>query len=109
MTPATADPPRLLLSKNTAACRTTAGTTELVRGRVVEVPQPYPYHGYVCMNIGRVVDAFVRARKLGRVMTNDSGVITERGPDTVRGADVCFYSFARIPPGPFPEGQLPRL
>jgi Uma2 family endonuclease len=28
---------------------------------------------------------------------NDSGVVTERGPDTVRGADVCFYSHERWP------------
>ncbi len=39
----------------------------------------------------------------GRVLCNDSGVITERGPDTVRGADVSFYSYAKIPKGPLPK------
>ena len=30
---------------------------------------------------------------LGHVLSNDSGVITERDPDTVRGADISFYSY----------------
>ena len=42
---------------------------------------------------------FVEEHDLGRVMSNDSGVITERDPDTVRGADVAYYSYARLPEG----------
>ena len=37
---------------------------------------------------------------------NDSGVITERDPDTVRGADVAFYSYAKVPKGPLPNEYL---
>jgi Uma2 family endonuclease len=36
-------------------------------------------------------------------MGNDSGVVTHRDPDTVRGADVMFYSYARLPRGPLPK------
>ena len=36
---------------------------------------------------------------LGRVVTNDSGIVTQRDPDTVRGADVAYYSYARLPKG----------
>ena len=36
-------------------------------------------------------------------MTNDSGVVTERAPDTLRGADVCYYSYSRLPAGPLPR------
>ena len=32
--------------------------------------------------------------------------MTERGPDTVRGADVSFYSYARTAKGPLPDGYL---
>src|SRR5262249_17022218 len=32
-----------------------------------------------------------------------SGVVTERDPDSMRGADVAFYSYSRIPKGPFPQ------
>jgi Uma2 family endonuclease len=77
--------------------------TELVRGRVVEMNPPYPFHGFVC---GQVYDAlrdFVKPKNLGRVLPNDSGVVTERDPGTVRGADVCYYSYTRLPQGPMPE------
>ena len=40
------------------------------------------------------------------MLTNDSGVVTERGPDTVRGADVAYYSYERIPRGPLPNHYL---
>jgi Uma2 family endonuclease len=39
---------------------------------------------------------------VGKARPGD-GKITEREPDTVRGADVCYYSFERLPEGPMPE------
>ena len=45
-------------------------------------------------------------------MSNDSGVVTERDPDTVRGADISFYSFNRLPKGPLAQGygnEVPEL
>ena len=81
--------------------------TELIRGRVVELNMPAPRHGYFCNKIGRILGNFVEEHDLGRVMSSDSGVITHRGPDTVRGADVCYYSYTRLPKGPLPEGYLP--
>lgn len=79
--------------------------TELVRGRVVPMNMPFPRHGEICSRIDRLVGSFVEAHDLGRVVCNDSGVITGRDPDTVRGADVAFYSYARVPRGPLPERQ----
>lgn len=79
------------------------GHFELVRGKVVRMTPPYPYHGFVCNKIGRILGNFADDHDLGRVLSNDSGVITERDPDTVRGADIAFYSFAKLPRGPFPE------
>jgi Uma2 family endonuclease len=81
--------------------------TELVRGEVVEVNMPYPRHGEICSKINRIVGNFADEHRLGRTVTNDSGVITERDPDTVRGADVAFYSFARVTPGPLAWDYLP--
>jgi Uma2 family endonuclease len=80
--------------------------TELVRGRVVERNVPVPRHGEICVNVIALINPHVRANKLGRLVSNDGGVVTERGPDTVRGADVAFYSYSRIPPGPLPKGYL---
>lgn len=97
--------PRLLTVEENSALLVEGGPTELVRGRIVEVPTTYPFYGFVCTNIARRVGNHVDAQKLGRVVTNDSGIITERDPDTLRGADVCFYSFNRLPPGPFARDQ----
>ena len=80
--------------------------TELVRGRVVEMNMPAPRHGEICVNITLLVGPHVRTQGLGRLVSNDSGVITERGPDTVRGGDVEYYSYARVPKGPLPGGYL---
>src|SRR5262245_35542347 len=73
------------------------GTFELVRGEVVKVPPPMPEHGRVCGNAFFVLETYGRQTGSGYALSNDSAVLTERGPDTVRGADVCFYSHARWP------------
>ena len=65
---------------------------ELVRGRIVRMPPPNRRHGQVCSRVVRVLGAYVDEQDLGHVLSNDSGVITERGPDTVRGPDVAFYT-----------------
>jgi Uma2 family endonuclease len=77
---------------------------ELRRGVVVVMNPPGFRHGEVCGNVYHYVDNFVRNRKLGRTLTNDSGIITERDPDTVRGADISYYSFQRVPKGQSPIG-----
>jgi Uma2 family endonuclease len=79
---------------------------ELVRGRIVPMPQPKPRHGEICSRAVRILGDCAEDRDLGRVLSNDTGVITERGPDTVRGADISYYSFARVPKGPLPDRYL---
>ena len=66
---------------------------------------PRPYHGYVCSVLSRLLGNHAEAQNLGYVLSNDSGVITQRGPDTVRGADVAFYSFAKVPKGTLPRDR----
>jgi Uma2 family endonuclease len=82
---------------------------ELVQGRIVEMPPADRRHGYVCGQAYYLLRQFIDAGDLGRVMTNDSGVITERDPDTVRGADVAYYSYARLPRGPLATGYGPEV
>jgi len=85
-----------------AAMPDTGRPTELVRGEIVEMNVPIPKHGYVCGNVAGLLWAYVRAHSLGRVFTNDSGVITARDPDTVRGPDIWYASYQKIPKGPLP-------
>ena len=82
---------------------------ELIRGEIVVSPPPSFDHGAVCSAIAEVIGAYVRSKCLGRTLTNDSGVITQRGPDTVRGADVSYYSYAAVPKGerPYPYPKAP--
>ncbi len=80
---------------------------ELKRGKVILVNQPAPRHGEICGQVYYLVRRHLEDYPLGRLVSNDSGVVTEHDPDTVRGADVAFYSFNRCPPGPLPQGYLP--
>jgi Uma2 family endonuclease len=80
---------------------------ELVQGRIISMPPPTPRHGQVCGQTYYLLRRHADEHDLGHVLSNDSGVITEREPDTVRGADVSLYSFDRLPRGPIPEGYLP--
>ncbi len=70
---------------------------ELVRGRIVRMTPPSSFHGYVCVEFIYALRHFLEVSKLGRLMSNDSGVITETDPDTVRGPDVIYRSFATTP------------
>lgn len=86
--------------------------TELVRGKVVTMNMPTPRHGEICFNTGYIVRSYLEAHDVGRIVSNDSGVIVARDPDTVRGVDVGFYSYKRFPKGPLPQGYhsvLPEL
>jgi Uma2 family endonuclease len=76
---------------------------ELVRGRIETMPPPRARHGQVCNKVGRIFGNYAEEHSLGHVLCNDSGVITERDPDTVRGADIAFYSYAKMPKGPLPD------
>lgn len=68
------------------------------------MPPPSFVHGRVQVNIAFALESFLRAQSHppGRI-TVESGLITERDLDTVRGPDVAFWSFARLPADQTPE------
>jgi Uma2 family endonuclease len=80
---------------------------ELKRGRVIRMNLPAPRHGQICVQVCYLLRRHLEDHPLGHLVSNDSGIITEHDPDTVRGADVAFYSYNRVPPGPLPQGYLP--
>lgn len=73
--------------------------SELVRGVVVIMNQPNFNHGLITANVNSLLQSFVKQQNLGRTVITDSGVITERDPDSVRGPDVAYYTYERIPKG----------
>src|SRR5262245_60531756 len=80
---------------------------ELVKGKVVRHPMPGFKHGEVSLTVGSLIRDFVKQRNLGRVLGNDTFVRTGSDPDTYRGADVCYVSYARLPESvESPDGPL---
>jgi Uma2 family endonuclease len=84
---------------------------ELVNGRVVRLPMPGGVHGEVSSNAHALIREAVKRAGLGRTYVNDTFIRTK--PDGVRGADVCFVSYARLPKdrprGKGPLGVPPDL
>jgi Uma2 family endonuclease len=71
------------------------GRCELRRGRVIPLSPPKRKHGILVARLAARLSTFVEARKLGAVVA-ESGMLTARGPDSVRGPDVSFISTARL-------------
>jgi len=68
------------------------GRCELIDGRIVRMSPTSYRHGDIEARIAEALAAFVRPRKLGRVLTGEVGLYTRRNPDRVRGADDVFIS-----------------
>jgi Uma2 family endonuclease len=94
---ATVTQSKLMTAEEFMAADLGEGTYELVQGEVIAMPPPMPEHGVVCNNAAGILWNYSRESGHGYSLCNDSPVLTERDPDTVRGADVCFYSHARWP------------
>jgi len=97
---------RLLTAEQFARLPDDDMRTELILGEVVRMNMPGFQHGFISTNIARHLGNHVQKRQLGRVIDN-SGVITHRKPDSVRGPDVAFFSYERLPksvkPKPYPN------
>jgi Uma2 family endonuclease len=78
---------------------------ELVRGEIITMPPPGGLHGVCCLKTGRRIGNFVEDNNRGTVTSNDTGFITERGPDSVRGSDIAYWSKERLPE--VPVGYIP--
>ena len=63
-------------------------------------------HGMVVLMAGRLIGNYVADHSLGRVVSNDTYFVTRRDPYTVRGMDVAYVSYTRLPKGPVPRGAL---
>jgi Uma2 family endonuclease len=64
---------------------------ELDRGEVIEVPPPIRGHGFYCWLVIKLLTEYVTRRGAGYLLTNDTGILVERNPDTLRGADVMLF------------------
>ncbi len=80
---------------------------ELVRGEVVTLPLPGGRHGVCCSKAGGRIGNFVEDNNRGITVCNDTGFITGRNPDSVRGPDVSYWSKERLPEVPVGYIEIP--
>ncbi len=72
---------------------------ELVRGELIELPPAGMGHSGSNAQVCILVGAWAKSTGLGRVFVGEAALITERDPDTLRGADLAYYSYERLPKG----------
>lgn len=79
-------------------------SVELVRGEVHEMTRPGWRHGKLCLWLGSRILQWCEQKQAGFVFSNDTGILTERNPDTLRGPDLFYVSQERLAGRPLPEG-----
>ena len=84
---------------------------ELDEGRLIVMPPAGDAHGTQCWLIIRLLTRYIEATGIGRLSTNDPGLLLSRDPDTVRAPDLAYYResvpLEEISPG-LPK-RLPEL
>jgi Uma2 family endonuclease len=63
-------------------------------------------HGNVAIQIGGMLNAYIKANQLGPVFAAETGFILRRNPDTVRAPDASFVAKERLPTGELPIGFM---
>lgn len=74
---------------------------ELVRGRLIVRQPPGTWHGKIAADLTYLLGDYVRRRRLGLVLGQDTGFKIATDPDTVRAPDVAFVAADRV-------AQIPR-
>jgi len=73
------------------------GSCELIRGEVVSLSPGGIVHSRTVAKATVLLEKWNEQAGLGRVLSGEVGLIVSRNPDTVRGADVVYYSYERLP------------
>jgi Uma2 family endonuclease len=87
----------LVTAQQFAALPAANNLQELVAGHIVNMPSPLTPHGLVIFNLAFLLKSYLKRNDIGRAWGAESGLITSRGPDSVRGMDAAFCSYARWP------------
>jgi Uma2 family endonuclease len=87
----------LLRAEEFARVAEVLGPCELVNGEIIPMSPGGLRHSEITGRACFLLESHNRLQRLGRVLTGEAGFIVRRGPDTVRGADVAFISYGRLP------------
>jgi Uma2 family endonuclease len=99
----TAAPERLMTIAEYAQLPDDGTATELVRGRVITVSLPIPWHGFVCGKVGRIIGGFAELHDLGYPITNDA--INSRGSGSPVSRDHPSGGFGHVRVRRFAQDQ----
>ena len=80
------------------------GPCELVRGEVIALSPGGFRHSRITANVAFLNETRARQTGRGRMLTDEAGIVVENDPDTVRGADVVYISYDRLPRAKTPIG-----
>jgi Uma2 family endonuclease len=105
--------PKLLTAADLAALPSElpSGTVryELHHGVLVTLPPPGNIHGAVESNFAYYLKSQGELRGYGKARSGDVGIVLQRNPDSVDGADAVFITNARLPIRCSPEGYLETI
>jgi len=68
---------------------------ELIRGELSVNGPTFPLHGWIESGLNAEIRNYAIERRLGVVLTGDSGFTLHRDPDTVLAPDIAFYRAER--------------
>ncbi len=75
---------------------------ELLQGELIQMTPAGARHGACCATVSSALHRYVKERSAGHVVSNDTGIFTEKDPDTVLAPDLAYWSRQRL--AELPEG-----
>jgi Uma2 family endonuclease len=97
----------LITAEDFARVAPILGPCELVNGEIIQMSPGGVRHSKLTSRVVFLLERYNQASPSGHVLAGEPGIIVARHPDTVRGADVAFVSFQRLPRDQTPAGFLP--
>jgi Uma2 family endonuclease len=80
---------------------------ELIAGELKTMSPAGSRHGQIALQLGALLQLFVRKQGLGKTVGAETGFILRHNPDTVRAPDVAFIARERVPAAGLPQGYFP--
>jgi len=87
----------LLRAEEFARVADVLGPSELVSGEIVRTSFAGIRQSKITSRASYILTLHNQAHRAGHVLAGKPGIIVQRSPDTVRGADVAFISYQRLP------------
>jgi Uma2 family endonuclease len=70
---------------------------ELFEGELIQMTPAGARHGACCARVCLILGGYVKEKSAGHVASNDTGVFTERDPDTVLAPDLAYWRTETLP------------